>query len=191
MDRYIFNRQIDRNIINCDTALDVCICKLWSVGRAIAAGYGFSIQLILVSAINEQRLIIQVMLLACQSHQLHLSYENADFRKLCLLSHRIFLRQNRCEDIGTAVVVLVRLIIAIPSLIGGFDRLSVLVKFFKIVLWGDPAVKFRIVALIDIQLPGHAGNPADILICIRLQAFFFGVSFRIYLLFAFCFWSIL
>ena len=131
------------------------------------------------------------MLLACQSHQLHLSYENADFRKLCLLSHRIFLRQNRCEDIGTAVVVLIRLIIAIPSLIGGFDRLSILVKFFKIVLWGDPAVKFRIAALIDIQLPGHAGNPADILICIRLQAFFFGVSFRIYLLFAFCFWSIL
>ena len=46
-----FNRQIDRNIINYDAALDVCICKLWSVGRAIAAGYGFSIQLILVSAI--------------------------------------------------------------------------------------------------------------------------------------------
>ena len=131
------------------------------------------------------------MLPACQSHQLHLSYENADFRKLCLLSHRIFLRQNRCVDIGTAVVVLIRLIIAIPSLIGGFDRLSILVKFFKIFLRGDPAVKFRIVAFIDIQLPCHAGNSSDILICIRLRAFFFGVSFRIYLQFPFCFWSIL
>ena len=60
--------------------------ELRSIGRAISAGYSFSIQLILVSAINEQRLIIQVMLLACQSHQLHLPYENADFRKLCLLS---------------------------------------------------------------------------------------------------------
>ena len=158
--------------------------------RAIAAGYGFSIKLIYITAINGQRLI-QVILLACQSHQLHLSYENTDFRQLCLLSHRIFLRQNRCVDIGTAVVVLVCLIIAIPSLIGGFDRFSVFVKFFKIVLWGDPAVKFRIVAFIDIQLPGHAGNPADILICFRLRVFFFGVSFRIYLLLAFCFLSIL
>ena len=158
--------------------------------RAISAGYGFSVKLIYITAINGQRLI-QVILLACQSHQLHLSYENADFRKLCLLSHRIFLRQNRCVDICTAVVVLVCLIIAIPSLIGGFDGLSVLVKFFKIILWGDPAVKFRIVAFTNIQLPGHAGNSSDILIYVCFRAFFFGVSFRIYLQFPFGFWSIL
>ena len=85
-DRYIFNRQIDRNIINYDTALDVCISRLRPDARAIGAGYGFSIKLIFVSAINEQMLIIQVIFHACQSHQLHLSYENADFRKLCLLS---------------------------------------------------------------------------------------------------------
>ena len=85
MDRYIFNRQIDRNIINCDTALDV-LRIIRPRGRAIGTGYGYSIKLIYITAINEQRAIIQLMLSTCQSHQLHLSYENADFRKLCLLS---------------------------------------------------------------------------------------------------------
>ena len=129
--------------------------------RAIAAGYGFSIQVISVIAVNVQIVIIQIILPACQSHQLHLSYENADFRKLCFLSHRIFLRQNRCVDIGTAVVVLIRLIIAIPSLIGGFDRLSILVKFFKIVFFGNAAVKLRKVTLLFVQFPGYAENLPD------------------------------
>ena len=57
--------------------------------------------------------------------------------------------------------------IACPGLIGCFNRFSILVKFFKIVLWGDSAMKFRVVALTNIQLPGHAKDPADILICFR------------------------
>ena len=160
----------------------------------IGASDRLSIKLTHIFFINHQIISVQIMRCIRKQRHARVPYHHINLRQVSRIRHFKFaqlFRQNRCVDIGTAVVVLVCLIIAIPSLIGGFDRFSVFVKFFKIFLWGDPAVKFRVVALTNIQLPGHAGNPADILICFRFCTFFFGVSFRSYLQFPFGFLSIL